>query len=313
MPIGLGSGLIVFFTTLAVSDSVALSFAAGSILLSSCIEKILIARKALFLSSSARSLVSIFLLLWVTYGEGLCGPQALDTFCYLYGVAPVFYCCIGYLRVRGELLLRFYWSTAEFLRLIRKGWAANAQSYIVLVYLILEREHIAAHYPDEIVKYSVSYALAQLFFVALSAIAFSFQMKVGEDLENYNLNTHQKVTGNILILWLVMLIAAIALSVVLSYMNAVYIGTWPSVSLLVGVAGGYFALSAVSVIGLYIQKSHIALIALGVVLVLRTSLDRIGLLSSLQYETFLLLSGLLLFSAALLYERVIRATLASRC
>ena len=105
-----------------------------------------------------------------------------------------------------------------------------------------------------------------------------------------------------------MLIAAIALSVVLSYMNAVYIGTWPSVSLLVGVAGGYFALSAVSVIGLYIQKSHIALIALGVVLVLRTSLDRIGLLSSLQYETFLLLSGLLLFSAALLHERVMSDT-----
>mgnify|MGYP001156779105 CR=1 FL=1 len=313
LPIGLGCGLIVSFTILAIWGSTALSFAAGSILLSSCVEKVLIAKKALFLSSSARSLVSIFLLLWVTSGQGLCGSQALDTFYYLYGSALVLYCCIGYLRVRDLLLLRFYWSSAEFLRLIRKGWAANAQSYLVLVYLILEREYIEVHYPDEIVKYSVSYALAQLFFVALSAIAFSFQMKVGEDLESYNLNTHRKVAGNILMLWLMMLLAAVALTSALSYMNPVYTGTLPSVLLLVGVAGGYFAFSAVSVIGLYTQKSHIALITLGAMLALRTSLDWIGLLSSIQYEAFLLLSGLLLFIAALFYEYVIRSTLSEQC
>ena len=138
-------------------------------------------------------------------------------------------------------------------------------------------------------------------------------MKVGEDLESYNLTTHRKVTRNILILWVMMLLAAGALITILSYTNPVYVGTWPSVMLLVGVTGGYFALSAVSVIGLYIQKSHIALIILALMLSMRTVLDWTGLLSSLQYETFLLISGLFIFSAAAFYESVIRAALASRC
>lgn len=294
-----------------VSDSVLAGCAVFLMVMAAAVEKILVSVNRLLLGSLYKALVSVSLVCAVL----AIGNSSMLSATNLYATAVVVGCLawlgatfwVGALRLpRLNELGRVF---ADFRELVHNGFALNAQTYVILLYFIVDRMAIATLYPDRNAEYAIAYSVSQVVFIFVNTIAFSMQYVAGKNAAGMTAAQYRQMRRTVLTLCAIIFLASIPCV----YAFALYVPQYGefinSFLLIASLAGIFYALSAISLVGFYLDLSAFALklmcIALGfnvLTLFLSSMLD-------LGYYANLTRTGAILAACAWVYDRKILVTL----
>lgn len=290
-----------------VSGSVLAGCAIFLLVIAACVEKILVSVNRLLLGSLYKALVSVSLVCAVL----AIGNSAMVNATNLYSTAVVLGCLawlgatfwVGALRLPRWDGIGPAWN--DFRELVQNGFALSAQSYILLLYFIVDRMAIATLYPDRNAEYAIAYSVSQVVFIFVNTIAFSMQYVAGKNAAGMTVSQYRQMRRTVLTVCAIIFFASIPCVYAFGQYVPQYGDFINSFLLIASLAGIFYALSAIALVGFYLNLSGYALnllcIALGfnvLTLILTNMLD-------LGYYANLARTGAILAACACIYDRKI--------
>jgi hypothetical protein len=294
-----------------VSGSLLAGCAVFLLVMATAVEKILVSVNRLLLGSLYKALVSVSLVCAVL----AIGHASMLSATNLYATA-VLIGCLAWLgatfwvgAVRLPRLGALASTPADFRELVQSGFALNAQTYLILLYFIVDRMAVAALYPGRNAEYAIAYSVSQIMFIFMNTIAFSMQYVAGKNAAGMTAAQYRQMRQTVLTLYGIIFLASIPCVYAFSQFVPQYGDFINSFLLIASLAGAFYALSAISLVGFYLNLSSfalklmcIALVLNGLTLVLTSMLD-------LGYYANLLRTGAILAACAFVYDRKIALTL----
>jgi hypothetical protein len=193
--------------------------------------------------------------------------------------------------------------------LIKRGFFLASYSYILLFYLILDRQAIVNNYPDYLAEYTIAFSLSQVIFIAISTVAFSAQRKVGVEVDSFGSKEYASSVKRTSILFLVIYIAAAPLVYLFSLFVEGYGDFFFSYLLISFLVGVFYVLSSFSVLAYYKGWVFAKLFLLLSMILYSYLFNNVGFGYSLSYYGYLIQSGIILIVSALVLDVMLRVNL----
>jgi hypothetical protein len=299
------SGLCLSFCVFFIFHNLLASAAVFFVLACNSVEKILIVEGRLIWASVYKSMVSLFMIciclgsVFFSFSLSSIDVYAAST---ILGIS--FWLILGFANTPCIFPFKCDWS--EIRELISRGFYLNIQTYILLIYFLVDRYFINAVYVDHAAEYAISYSFSQIIFIALNTIAFSAQQKMGLNVNSIGLNGYNKLLRTTVVLYCVLLtisfIAVLCLAPFLSrYGDFKY--SFIIISIFVG---GYFTISSFSVLAFYKGLASKMMGSILLVSILNIAISYCFMKYSVDYYLNLIKSGFLLVLSALMVDNSIR-------
>lgn len=316
----LQAALLLGSALLGIAGGAGFAFVSGSplagcavflMVMAASVEKILVSVNRLLLGSLYKALVSVSLVCAVL----AIGNSSMLSATNLYSTAVVFGCLVwlgatfwvGALRLpRWDGMGR---ARGDFRELVQNGFALNAQTYIILLYFIVDRMAISSLYPDRNAEYAIAYSVSQIVFIFMNTIAFSMQYVAGKNAAGMTATQYRQMRRTVLTLGGIIFLAAIPCVYAFSVFLPQYGNFINSFLLIASLAGVFYALSAISLVGFYLNLSAFALKLMCIALVLNVATLLLWNMVDLGYYANLVRTGVILAACAYVYDRKIELTL----
>ena len=301
--VGIAGGFVFAY----VSGSFLAGCAVFLLIIAACVEKILVSVNRLVLGSLYKALVSVSLVCAVL----AIGNSAMVNATNLYSTAVVLGCLawvgatfwVGALRLPRWDGIGRVWD--DFRELVQNGFALSAQSYIVLLYFIVDRMAIATLYPDRNAEYAIAYSVSQVVFIFLNTIAFSMQYVAGKNAAGMTASQYRQMRRTVLIVCAIIFFASIPCVYAFGLYVPQYGDFINSFLLIASLAGIFHALSAISLVGFYLNLSAYALKLLCIALSFNVLTLILTNMLDLGYYANLARTGAILAACAYMYDRKI--------
>jgi hypothetical protein len=318
--------LVIMTVLIGAGISVAVSVMVGGlmpavavflIIIVASLEKVLVAKGKLIVASVYKAIISAALIGFALYAN----QMALDvTAITLYSVCVVvgvllWICLIWFTADLKELRaqINLKQCVREFLDLARHGFLVSVQSYILVAYFLFDRLVVNSYYKNYSSEYAIGFSLSQIIFIAINTVAFAAQHKVGVRLNKFLLIDYNKMLANTFIILVVLLAFTVPIIYLLGWFITGYGNFVNSFAIISFFFGGYYAVSALAVVGFYQGMARKALYILLFFLILNI-LVTLGLVQyDLNYYFNLLKSGLLLLISAVVFDQMIRREFDRQC
>jgi hypothetical protein len=316
----LQGALLLGAAVVGIVGGAGFAYASGSLLagcavlllvMATAVEKILVSVNRLLLGSLYKALVSVSLVCAVL----AITPAGMFSATDLYATAALFGCLawlgatfwVGAVRLPAWRTLGR--TAADFRELVVSGFALNAQTYLILLYFIIDRMAVAALYPERNAEYAIAYSVSQIMFIFMNTIAFSMQYVAGKNAAGMTVSQYRQMRRTVLTLYGIIFLASIPCVYAFSLFVPQYGNFINSFLLIASLAGVFYALSAISLVGFYLNLSPFALKLMGIALVLNALAIVLTSMLDLGYYANLLRTGAILAGCAFLYDRKIVRTL----
>lgn len=91
-----------------------------------------------------------------------------------------------YLRIRDRLIVDYSIEIKKYIKLISKGFFISVGTLIIMAIFFTDRYFTKEYYPDYLLTYSFSYNIVQFIILALTTIAYTNTISIGENIEKSN-------------------------------------------------------------------------------------------------------------------------------
>lgn len=311
--------LVTMTVLIGVGISAVVSVTVGSLLpalavflmiLVAGLEKVLVAQGALIVASIYKAMISAALL-----GVGLyaymvkleVSALTLYSGCVVVGVllwGGVIWFSADLAGLRAQINLRR--SVREFVDLAQHGFLISVQSYILVGYFLFDRFVVNSYYHGHASEYALGFSLSQIIFIAVNTVAFAAQHKVGVRLDEFSLKNYNQMLTTTFILFVVLLGVAVPMVYLFSQVIDGYGSFINSFFLIAIFFGGYYAISAIAVIGFYQGMARKALVVVVFFFLLNAVITWGLIADGYGYYGNLVKSGLLLLLSAAVFDQMIR-------
>lgn len=317
------SSLLIFSVFSALIAGVVVSFiftnvwvglALAVLVAISGIEKILVLENRLIAASTYKSCASVIAIAYaVLLFVFLRDVRSIDFYsqCVFFG-GLLWLCYLMFSRAlkRNIKSIKLY-STKTHIRnafcLMKSGLMISVQSYILLAYLILDRQMILKQFPSHAAEYSIAFSLSQMVFIAVNTVGFSAQRKIGVEISSMTVSAYQRSLKMTFTVFGVLFVIALPCVYAFSYLVSGYGSFLLSFVLIVLIYGAYYVYSVFSMVAYYKGFSHIMLISLVLSVVVNYFLT--GCFLNQGYVFHIVQSGFVLLFSALCIDYLIRRVL----
>jgi hypothetical protein len=274
------------------------------------LEKVLVAKGKLIVASVYKAIISgvltlIALCLYLMKLE--VSPLALYSGCVVAGV--LMWGIVIWFTADLDVLLaqiNLRRSVREFFQLARHGFLISVQSYVLVGYFIFDRLIVNSYYNYYSSEYALAFSLSQIILIAINTIAFAAQHKIGVNLNEFSLKIYNQMLATTFILLFVLLGLALPIIYIFGLIVNGY-GEFINSFILIAIFfGGYYAISAMAVIGFYKGMAKKALYVLVFFLFFNVIITSVLIEYDYGYYKNLLKSGLLLLLSAVIFDQMIR-------
>jgi hypothetical protein len=207
--------------------------------------------KEFMLAMSIKPIISLCLLfISFLYFYDYLQTPTVNILYYAMLMAFILWFSLVYFRIRKKFIIDYSIEIKQYFKLISKGFFISVGTLILMAIFFTDRYFTKEYYPDYLLTYSFSYNIVQFIILALTTIAYTNTISIGENIEknSYLLLKQKLIQAYKLFLFLYIFFVAFVLLLSLYYDFSGFI----VISLIMGLLiGNFYTVNSIGSIAQY--------------------------------------------------------------